>query len=334
MSTKQRVLAILEANRGKSISGKAIADRLSWSRAAVWKAVEELRKEGFQISAVTNRGYRLAEDDDLLSVAGIRRYLMPTLSEAGIHVHDILQSTNITAKRLALEGVTHGTVVLAEEQSGGKGRFERRFQSPRSSGLYMSLVLHPAQLALSTPTLITVLAAVSVCEAIESLSDKKPGIKWVNDILLDGKKICGISCETTMDLESRSMPWVVVGIGINVTTKASSFPEELRQIVGSLYPEGKAEFSRNRLAAEVINRMASSAAAASSPNYSIDLLEKYKKRLVMLNKRITVVLPEGNYQAKAVDVDESGQLIVQKDDGEICTLLAGEISTRLDVKRG
>ena len=216
----------------------------------------------------------------------------------------------------------HGTVIMAEEQLAGYGRLGRSFFSPPGHGIYMSLIVDPDRLGLSAPTIITVYAAVAVCEAIESLCGKKPQIKWVNDIFLGEKKICGISAETVMDSKGK-INWIVVGIGVNFTLPA--VPNELAPIIGAIY-EGlsQAETTREQLANKIINKML---------NPQLDgHIERYKRRLFILGKKIRVEGTDNPYEAIALDVDNAGQLLVKNESGEIITLTAGEISIRTCLK--
>lgn len=324
MSTKEQILALLESNRGHSISGEYIAERLQVTRNTVWKAVKELKKDGYKIEAVTNKGYCLCEDNDILSVQGITPYLSQKGNSENIFVYDSLESTNKTAKEMAISGAEHGTVIIADRQTAGRGRYDRQFFSPPGRGVYMSFILRPARLRLETPTLITALAAVAVCEAIEAVSKKVPRIKWVNDIYLDGKKACGILTEAVTDFESGSVQWMVVGIGVNFSAYRNDFPEYLRPIAGPVFPNGSRTTTRNHLAAEIVNRIS----AYGDPYNRIEIINKYKKRLMMIGKRVFVTEAQEAYEAEAIDIDDTGRLIVQKDNGEIHSLSAGEISIK------
>ncbi|MDR2558089.1 MAG: biotin--[acetyl-CoA-carboxylase] ligase [Oscillospiraceae bacterium] len=321
MNTKNKILALLESNRSKSISGEFIAGQLGVSRNAVWKAINELKKDGYKIKAVTNKGYLLCDDNDILSVQGMLPFLTEKSISKQIFVHDVLESTNKTAKEMAVSGAEHGTVITANHQTTGKGRYGRAFYSPPDSGIYMSFILHPAELYFNTPTLITAFAAVSVCEAIEAVSSLTPRIKWVNDVFIDSKKICGILTEAITDFESGNTQWAVVGIGINFNT--SDFPEDLQETAGALFGE-KTPVTRNRLCAELINRI------INPENHSEkEMLGKYKQRMYMLGKRVTVTGISETYEAVALDVDETGRLVVRKADGEQLSLSAGEISVKV-----
>ena len=322
MSTKTRVLALLEAQRGESISGERLAGMLDVSRNAVWKAVKELQKEGYDIVAVTNKGYCLSDENDIVSIAGIK----PFLSEKSqpyankIQIYKSLESTNKTAKEMAVAGAAHGTVIISDCQTMGRGRYSRNFFSP-AGGLYMSLVLRPEGLRFENPTAVTAFAAVAVCEAIESISHKVPEIKWVNDIFLDGKKVCGILTEAVTDFESGGLDWIVLGIGINVSIPTEDFPTELQPLATSLYPEGKRPGVRNQLAAEILNRIL----GYKTPPQEAEIFDKYKKRLMVLGKKITVIQNQEEFCATAVDIDAAGHLVVKKESGETIVLVSGEI---------
>ena len=323
MSTKNRILELLEQQRGESISGEHLAGVLGISRNAVWKAIKELQKDGYNIVAVTIKGYCLSAENDIISIPGIK----PFLSERSqfyankIQVHKSLESTNKTAKEMAVAGAEHGTIIISDCQTMGRGRYSRNFFSPSGGGLYMSIVLRPEAMHFKNPTSVTAFAAVSVCEAIESISTKVPRIKWVNDIFIDGKKVCGILTEAVTDFESGGLDWVVLGIGINVHTRTEDFPCDLQSIATSIYPDEKMSGVRNRLSAEIINRILGFETLPSET----EIFEKYKKRLMVLGKKITVIQNQVEYKATAIDVDSVGHLVVKNESGERITLSSGEI---------
>ncbi len=323
MSTKNRILELLEKQRGESISGERLADMLSVSRNAVWKAVKELQKDGYNIVAVTNKGYCLSDENDIISVPGIKPFLSENSQPYAdkIRIYKSLESTNKTAKEMAVAGAEHGTVIISDCQTKGRGRHSRNFFSPSGGGLYMSIILRPEVLHFENPTAVTAFAAVSVCEAIESISKKEPKIKWVNDIFIDGKKVCGILTEAVTDFESGSLEWIVLGIGINVYTRKEEFPIDLQSIATSIFPDEKTLCVRNKLSAEIINRIV----GFEAPPSEAEIFEKYKKRLMMLGKEITVIQNRAEYKAIATDVDSVGHLIVKNENGEIITLSSGEI---------
>ena len=326
MTTKEYILALLESRRGQSISGEYIAAQLKVSRNAVWKAIKELEKDGYQISAATNLGYCLHEDNDILSVQGMLPYLQDKEASQHISIYDSLETTNKIAKKKAIAGAAHGSAVIAEAQTGGKGRYGRNFASPPGTGIYMSIVLCPKQFPFSAATLITASIAVSVCEAIEALSDLevKPQIKWVNDIFMGGKKVCGISTEAAMDFETGSVQWIVVGIGVNFCKPQKDVPKELQEVFGTVFGEVRPSTTRNHLAAEILNRVAFSKA----PLTQEEMLAAYRSRMFMLGEVVEVTSGDKHFEATALDIDDSGQLVVEKASGEIVTLHSGEVSAR------
>lgn len=322
MSTKYRILELLEQNRGDSISGERLAGILNVSRNAVWKAVKELEKEGYSIEAVTNKGYRLSDQNDIVSIQGIKPFLSPQskLYAENIKIYKTLESTNKTAKEMAVAGAEHGTVIIADSQTKGRGRYSRSYFSP-SGGLYMSIILRPEVLNFENPTSVTAFAAVAVCEAIESISEKTPKIKWVNDVLIDEKKVCGILTEAVTDFESGSLDWIVLGIGINVYIKTEDFPDDLQTSATSIFPDEKMFGVRNKLSAEIINRIL---------GYDItpreaEIFRKYKNRLAMLGNQVTVIQNKNEYKAAVIDIDAAGHLVVKNENGEIITVSSGEI---------
>lgn len=322
MSTKHRILELLEQNRGDSISGERLAGILNVSRNAVWKAVKELEKEGYSIEAVTNKGYRLSDQNDIVSIQGIKPFLSPQskLYAENIKIYKTLESTNKTAKEMAVAGAEHGTVIIADSQTKGRGRYSRSYFSP-SGGLYMSIILRPEVLNFENPTSVTAFAAVAVCEAIESISEKTPKIKWVNDILVAGKKVCGILTEAVTDLESGSLDWIVLGIGINVYIKTEDFPDDLQTSATSIFPNEKMFGVRNKLSAEIINRILG---YDITPMES-EIFRKYKKRLAILGDQVTVIQNKNEYKATVIDIDAAGHLVVKNENGEIITVSSGEI---------
>ena len=323
MSTKNRILELLEQQRGESISGERLAGILGISRNAVWKAIKELQKEGYNIVAVTNKGYCLSKENDIISIPGIKPFLSENSQHYAdkIQIYKSLESTNKTAKELAVIGAEHGTVIISDGQTMGRGRYSRNFFSPSGGGLYMSIILRPEILHFENPTSVTAFAAVSVCQAIESISKKSPKIKWVNDIFIDGKKVCGILTEAVTDFESGGLEWVVLGIGINVYIRTEEFPVDLQSLATSIFPDEKMPGMRNKLSAEIINRIL----GFETLPRETEIFEKYKKRLLILGKEITVIQNNTEYRATAIDVNSKGNLIVKNENGEVITLSSGEI---------
>lgn len=315
MSVKDNLLKLLEENRGKAVSGETIAKDLNVSRAAVWKSVKSLREEGYDIQARTNSGYMLSESSDILSENAIKAYY-----SGDVHVLDEVDSTNSYAKKLAADGAAHGTLVVAKRQTNGRGRQGRSFCSP-DGGVYMSVILRP-DTDFSNGVLITTAAAVAVCRAIENLlPDSKVQIKWVNDVFFGDKKVCGILTEAVFDMESRSIGSVIVGIGVNLKTAESEFPEELLSTVTSLHGNS---VSRSRLAAEIANELLAVCDSMSTGEY----LDEYRERCFVIGKNISFVENNVWYDATAKTVDNTGGLVVTLNDGEEKTLRSGEVQIK------
>ena len=320
--TKDTVLALLRQHAGSFLSGAALAKELSLSRTAVWKAIGQLRREGYAIASVTNKGYRLDIQSDVLSEQGVRSWLTnPALTPK---VYASITSTNTVLKGMAAESAAEGLCLIAGEQTAGRGRLGRSFYSPADSGLYMSLLLRP-QLPAAEAVRITAAAAVAVCEAIEELSGLETQIKWVNDVLVHGKKVCGILTEASLDCESGQLDYAVVGIGINTAVPAGDFPPELRPIAGAVFGEEKPPELRCRLAALVLDKLMAYKDRLDDPA----LFAAYRRRSLVLGKAINILSPGKDPEpAEAVDLAPDYGLLVRLPDGTMRRLNAGEVSVR------
>lgn len=324
MSAKQHVLSVLEQNKGNSVSGARLAGELSISRNAVWKAIKALQSEGYAISAVPNKGYCLSEENDILSVESITPYLADNLKELSLMVHKSVTSTNTLLKELAGEGEKEGKVLIAEEQTGGRGRLGRKFYSPAKTGIYMSILLRP-KLTVDDALFITTSAAAAVAEAIESVTGCEASIKWVNDIYCNGKKVCGILTEAGVDFEGGGLEYCIVGIGINVARPLEDFPEELKDIADGIF-ETRLYSSdlRSRLAAEILNRFWGYYKEFHNKNF----IKEYRERSFLIGREISVLMGDKQEKATALDIDERARLIVKLTNGEIKALSSGEVSVR------
>jgi BirA family biotin operon repressor/biotin-[acetyl-CoA-carboxylase] ligase len=322
MSLKNSVLQLLEENRRQCLSGQQIAVKLSVSRSAVWKAITLLRRDGYQIHATTNKGYQLADSNDFLSAEGMIPFLKEEYKGNSIFIYKSTDSTNQQAKLKAIDGAKHGTVVMAEMQTAGKGRLGRSFHSPAGAGIYMSIILRPETDA-TNAVLITTAAAVAVCKAVKNVCDVSPCIKWLNDVFLDNKKICGILSEAVTNCENGMVESVVVGIGINFKADPS-LPDELKDIVGSIFQANQLTATRNHLAAAVINEMLD----LSKTFTDREFLKEYKELSFVLGESIKYYKDNIWHEATAIDIADNGGLIVKDRNGNIQTLFSGEISVR------
>ncbi|MEZ4357484.1 MAG: biotin--[acetyl-CoA-carboxylase] ligase [Eubacteriales bacterium] len=320
MSTKENILELLEKNRGKSISGEGIAAKLSITRTAVWKAINSLKQDGHEIDAVPNKGYRLLNKSDVLSAYGILNHLNSKIDVSNIHVFNEVPSTNTIAKELAQSGAKSGTIVITERQTAGRGRMGRSFISP-SGGIYLSMILRP-RITVDKSIFYTVAACVGVCRAIEKISDKKPFIKWVNDIYIGGKKVCGILTEAATDLESGSIEYIILGIGLNFATKKSLIPYEMADIMTSVYLDDTPPITRNQMAANIID----SVNEAILINKSNEIIAEYRKKSFITGKKIVVLKGGDKRIATALNITDDARLRVQYEDGTLEELFSGEVS--------
>lgn len=328
MSVKTEVLKLLEGSRDRDLSGQDIAESLGVTRAAVWKAVKSLKEEGYHVDAANNRGYRLMEDSDVLSVEGIRLHLPEKYNDREIVVCKCIDSTNMEVKRRALDGAGEGLVVLAEEQTAGRGRLGRSFYSPSGTGIYMSLLFCPSPEISQDVVLVTTAASVAVCRAIRKVLGVEPEIKWVNDVYLEGRKICGILTEAVSDFESGRIETVVVGIGINYHSPEKGFPEELKQTAGSVCRDGENLVPRNTLAAAVIQELYKLYEDLTNKSY----MDDYRKWSNVLGKEVRFTSGTDWEYGTAVDIDDNGGLVIEKKNGERQVLRTGEITLRFAEK--
>ena len=324
MSTKDTVLELFEKNRGFYISGQQIASELNITRTAVWKAVKILQKEGYKIEAVTNRGYCLDKDADVLSVRGIRSRLSEDCAGLRPEVFVSVGSTNTLCNEKAKSGEAEGYVAVAGAQTAGRGRRGRSFYSPAGTGIYMSLLLRPHGLTGDQVLGLTTMAAVAVSESIEALSDKKAEIKWVNDIFVDGKKVCGILSEAMYEVPSGALQCVIVGIGINAYAPEAGFPPEIAETAGCVFDKPEVDL-KNSLVAEVLNRFMK---YYDDPK-SDAVYDEYRTRSMVIDKDIKVLKKDATLKAHVLDIDRDCGLVVRYPDGTEEVLNSGEISIRV-----
>ena len=329
MAVKDAVLEALNKNRDQYISGEELSGQLGVSRAAVCKAVKSLRNEGYEIDAVTNRGYMMPSEGTAVSEDAVRNALPADLRSMNLFVYDVIDSTNLEARRLILDENTNApAVVIARQQTAGRGRLGRGFYSPRD-GLYLSIVIRPG-FDISRSSMVTVAAAAATSEAIDALCGCSTDIKWVNDIYLEGKKVCGILTEATTDFETGQIDSLIIGIGINTSEK--SFPPELAGIAGSISEEGLDGHAKSLLAASITEKVL---------RYTKDLsgfMDSYRSRSMILGRRITVYTGAyrkdptrelGGKPARALRINDDGGLVVEYEDGGRETLRSGEVSIRV-----
>ena len=324
MTTKEKLLALLEDSKGTFFSGEEIARTLQVSRAAVWKAVSALREDGYTIDAATNKGYRLSPDSDILSPQGIRRFLKPEYRDLDLTVLPTAPSTNALVREKANQGCPEGCIIIACEQTAGRGRYGRQFFSPVDSGVYLSLLLRPTAYSPQQATCLTAAAAAAMCQAIEAVTGQQPGIKWVNDIFLHGKKVCGILTEAAVGLETGALDYMVLGAGVNLYPPAEGFPEEIQPIAGSVLERSCPE-AKNRLVGEFLNRFWDFYTHPECRTY----LEDYRSRSLAIGQNVTVLSAGRAVSAYAYGIDDDFRLLVRYDSGKTEALSYGEIRIQL-----
>ena len=325
---KETVLSILENVSPEYISGEDIAARLFMTRANVWKEIRKLRRAGYDISASTRRGYSLSAATDFLSEHSIVKYCAHS-PISGMTILSSVDSTNTFANLLAQQNPDLSDhVVFSEAQSKGKGRRERSFFSPAGKGIYMSILLRPKEMEITDVQLLTICAAVAVCEAISSVCSVSPSIKWLNDIYIGGKKVCGILTEGDIEPDLLRYRYVTVGIGVNVQLPDSGIPEEISGIYTALSEWSPALINRNRLAAEILcsfYRMYDNLRVGGAAAVREDIIGEYKTRSMVLGRFVSQVgVPERLY--RAVDISSQGHLVVEDSLGTRTSWSAGEIS--------
>lgn len=319
MSTKSEVLKLLEENKGTYLSGEELAIKLNCSRTAVWKAMKTLREEEYEILAVNNRGYALSKENNVLSEEAIRLGL--NKKAVKIEVKREIPSTNQYLKQKGIEEeYEEGSVVVAESQSAGKGRRGRHFYSPGKCGLYMSVLLKPKKTAQESLK-ITAAAAVAVCRAVEKVCKVSLGIKWVNDLYLGEKKVCGILTEAVSDFETGDIELVVVGIGINLKEPKDGFPKELGDIAGTVLKEGE-HVDRNLLVAEIVNELLEESEKDGIP-------KEYIERNIVPGRKVWVAYGQQERSVFAKQILPDGRLLIENEQHEEEILPCGDVSLRI-----
>ncbi len=294
------------------ISGEYLAEKFGKSRAGVWKAIKLLKADGYKITAVTNKGYLLTDDGDILNETAIKARLNHDIK---VIFYDETDSTNNQAKRLINDGEKGNLLVCAGRQTAGRGRQGKSFYSPEGAGIYMSLVIHPGS-SLQNAVTATTAAAVAVCRAIEKITNITPEIKWVNDVYVNGRKVCGILTEAVTDFESGTVSSVIIGIGVNITTE--NFPSDVEN-AGAL----NADISRSTLIARIADELMKIVLG----DYSA-FIGYYRTHSMIIGRQITFFENGTATDGTALAIDETGGLVVRTENGETRTLRSGEITLR------
>lgn len=326
--SRKAVLTLLRQREGDYVSGEELAQKLGLSRAAVWKAVDVLRSSGYEIEARTGLGYRLLAAPDVLSEGEIRQYLGTTEAVGReLRCFDTIDSTNTYIRQIAMEGAPDGTVAVANQQTGGRGRMGRSFQSPRDKGIYLTALLRP-DLPPERLLPVTALAGVAVCDAVEEVCGIRPGIKWPNDPVLGGKKLCGILTELSMEAETGAIQSLALGIGLNVHQTPADFSPDVAEMATSLDQALGTSASRPEVAAAMIralDRMYEALRKGELRPY----LEALRQDCVNLGRLVQLILPNGSREvAEAIGIDEEFGLVIRDESGAERVIRSGEVSVR------
>lgn len=320
--TKYKVLKILKSAKGEYVSGEKISNEIGLSRMAISTAVKSLRNDGYEIESITNKGYLLKNNPDILNIVEISENLQ--YKRDNIIVLESIDSTNNYLKE-NYNTLPNKTIVVSDEQTMGKGRRGKRFESPKGTGIYLSYLFKP-ECTPSDVSSVSALAAIATKKAIDLTCNTNVSIKWVNDLVLNGKKITGILTEMSVEAESGHIEYLIVGIGINVNQKQNDFPDELKDIAGSIFSQTGIKTKRAIITAKLIEEL--DKLANSEFKVNKDLLKEYKNSCISLNKAVRVVCGNENYEAFATDINEDFSLKIKLSTGAEKNVSSGEVSVR------
>jgi BirA family transcriptional regulator, biotin operon repressor / biotin---[acetyl-CoA-carboxylase] ligase len=318
---KEALLHMLSENEGEFVSGQQISEDLNCSRTAIWKHISELRKSGYSIEAVQKRGYRLLTSPDLVTAEEVSLYTGEGTFGKKITYKTSVKSTQEIAHSLAREGAAEGSIVLADEQTGGRGRLGRAWQSPSGTGIWMSLILRP-EIPLQKAPQLTLLIAVAASRAIEKVTGIEAAIKWPNDLLIKGKKVAGILTE--LQAEADSIHSVIVGIGMNVNQEKNHFNEEISEIATSLAIEGGKTFKRAELVGTILKEIENMYKSYLDKGFAVIKL-LWEARAYSLGKRITARSVTGSITGYAKGITDEGVLLLEDDNGKIHSIYSADI---------
>ncbi len=319
---KTKILSLLR-NTTEYISGQEICRQLGVSRTAVWKVINQLKEEGYTIEAIQNKGYRIVEYPDILTKSEIKSRLKTKWAGQQVYCYEEIGSTNIEAKKYAEEGEPHGTLVVSDKQISGRGRRGRIWESPGGSSVYMTIMLRP-EFSPDRASRLTLLMALAVAHAIMDVSGIQAKIKWPNDIVVNGKKVCGILTEMSAELDY--IHHVVIGVGIN--TNQENFPAGINATATSLYLESGKRYDRAALVERTMYYFEQYYEQFLPMQNLEAMLGEYDSLLINKGKRVRVLDPGNEFDGIALGINDSGELLVKKDDDQVVEVYAGEVSVR------
>lgn len=319
---KAKILALLR-ERGDYVSGQEICERFGVSRTAVWKAIGQLKKEGYRIEAAQNRGYLLLPEEELYGRNELESRLETRWAGRPLSYYDKLSSTNLQAKLDAENGAPQGALVVADMQTAGRGRRGRAWSSPAGMNVYFTLILKPA-FPVEMASMVTLVMGLAVAEGIRETCGVEAHIKWPNDIVIKGRKVCGMLAE--MSTERDFIHYVVIGVGINV--KQQEFVPEIADMATCLEQECGEPVSRARLVANVMKSFEAYYERFEQDGNLAGFLERYNGLLAGIGGEVRVLDPKGEFQGISRGITGTGELLVEREDGTVETVYAGEVSVR------
>lgn len=323
VSTREILLGSLKKERGAWVSGQFLSSRLSMTRSAIWKQIRKLKEEGYEIEASPRKGYRLCGIPDLLLMREIRDGLTTRIfgQMQACHFRQT-DSTNLRAREIAARGAPEGTLIVAEQQTQGRGRRQRTWFSPPGQGIYASLILRPDIPPTEAPRM-TLLAAVAIADTLMELTPLEIKIKWPNDILVRGRKIAGILTEISTGMDA--VDYIVVGLGLNVNIPAGDFPEDIRAQATSILAETGAGFSRSLLLRRYLEYYEYYYDLFRSQGFD-PVLKHWKTLTEMLGRRVRVDMIGRRYEGEVCDFDQDGFLILQDERGRSIRIFSGDVT--------
>ena len=319
---KAKILALLR-EREEYVSGQELCQRFGVSRTAVWKAIGQLKKEGYCIEAVKNRGYLLVPEEEVYGRHELESRMDTDWAGRPVVYYDELASTNLQAKLDAENGAGEGTLIVADMQTAGRGRKGKGWSSPAGTNVYFTLILKP-DYDVEQASMVTLVMGMAVAEGIRATCGVDARIKWPNDIVAGGRKLCGMLAE--MSVEREFIHYVVVGVGINV--KEQVFPEEIADTATSLWQECGRKVSRGQLIVNVMKAFEARYKVFCGSRSLSGLVEGYKGMLVNKNREVRVLDPKGEFRGVSRGINEKGELLVELEDGSVTAVYAGEVSVR------
>lgn len=319
---KAEILKMLRAS-DTYLSGQQLCEQFQVSRTAVWKVIDQLKKEGYEIEAVPRKGYRLVESPDLLSKAELESLASARWAGKKVVYFEETDSTNIRARAGGEALEPHGTLFVAESQSAGRGRRGRSWESPKGESIYMSILLRPELMPVKAP-MLTLVMALAVAKVLRKETGTDARIKWPNDIVIHGKKVCGILTEMSTEIDY--INYVVIGVGINVNQAA--FSEEFKERATSLKLEGGKQCGRSALIAKIMEQFERDYEVFGKSGNLKELREAYNELLVNRDCQVKIMEPGNQYEAYAYGINDAGELVVTTENGDVKNIFAGEVSVR------